>query len=45
MGFVAKPRWVGNEGEALPVLSSELAVSERSQTSEGLGQNCGVSKG
>ena len=28
MGFGAKPQWVGNEGEALPPYSPELAVSE-----------------
>ena len=44
MGFGAKPRWVGNEGEALPY-SPELAVSECSQLSEGLGAKLWCVKG
>ena len=37
MGFGAKPRWVGNEGEALPPYSPELAVSECSHHERGFG--------
>ena len=45
MGFGAKPRWVCNEGEALPPYSPELAVSECSQPSEGLGAKLWCVKG
>ena len=45
MGFGAKPRWVGNEGEALPPYSPELAVSECSQTNEDLGAKLWYVKG
>ena len=45
MEFGAKPRWVGNEGEALPPYSPELAVSECSQLSEGLGAKLWCVKG
>ena len=35
-GSGAKPQWVGNEGEALPVLTPEFAVCECTQPNEGL---------
>ena len=44
MGFGAKPRWVGNEVDPSPY-SPELAVSECSQLSEGLGAKLWCVKG